>query len=125
MARIGARRLALILILGSRLLPTRVLHATPSVCPVRALTGRPCPTCGLTRSWHAATRLRLSESLDYHPLGPLTLLAAAALAVADDGDASEWARAHRPEIAAMAGAWLATWLARVRQAGAAIESRPR
>ncbi len=42
-------------------------------CPFRSLTGIPCPTCGLTRSFAALTRLDFSESFYYHPLTILIL----------------------------------------------------
>ena len=40
-------------------------------CPLRALTGIPCPTCFLTRSTELALRGDLSSAWDLHPLGPL------------------------------------------------------
>jgi hypothetical protein len=45
------------------------------VCPFRALTGVPCPLCGLTTSWAAALDGRLDASIAAHPVG-LPLLAA-------------------------------------------------
>ncbi|MFQ6538444.1 MULTISPECIES: DUF2752 domain-containing protein [Aphanothece] len=47
-------------------------------CPLRSLTGVPCPTCFLTRATAASLHGRWSEALDQHALGPL---AAAALLV--------------------------------------------
>ena len=41
----------------------------------------PCPSCGLTRSWQAAGHGRLRDAVRFHPLGPLTMLAAAWLAL--------------------------------------------
>lgn len=37
-------------------------------CVVRAVTGIPCPGCGLSRAWLAALRLDLAAAFFYHPL---------------------------------------------------------
>ncbi len=47
-------------------------------CPLRALTGIPCPTCFLTRATAAALNGQLATSVQLHGFGPL---AAAALVV--------------------------------------------
>src|SRR6185436_12413139 len=38
-------------------------------CPMRTLTGIPCPFCGMTRSVVAAAHGHLLESLAFNPLG--------------------------------------------------------
>jgi hypothetical protein len=45
-------------------------------CPFRALTGQPCPFCGMTRSWIAAAHGHVAQSLAYNP-GGIVLFAAA------------------------------------------------
>jgi hypothetical protein len=40
-------------------------------CPLRALTGVPCPTCFLTRATAAALSGDLQESIHWHAFGPL------------------------------------------------------
>lgn len=40
-------------------------------CPLRALTGIPCPTCFLTRATSAALTGDLAGSLQWHAFGPL------------------------------------------------------
>lgn len=40
-------------------------------CPVRALTGVPCPGCGMTRALLALGRGDVGEALALHPLSPL------------------------------------------------------
>lgn len=51
------------------------------LCVFKAVTGLPCPFCGLTRSFVCTAHLSLREALQYHPLGPaLWALAAVALA---------------------------------------------
>jgi hypothetical protein len=49
-------------------------------CTFHAVTGQPCPGCGLTRSVMSLLRGHVGESFLYHPFGP-PLLAAAILAL--------------------------------------------
>ena len=44
-------------------------------CPLRSLTGIPCPTCFLSRATSAALRGDLAGSLQLHAFGPLAALA--------------------------------------------------
>jgi hypothetical protein len=53
-------------------------HGGPTLCPIRALTGVPCPGCGLTRATGALLRGRWGDAIDLHPL---ILLAALQLAI--------------------------------------------
>jgi Protein of unknown function (DUF2752) len=43
-------------------------------CPLRTLTGIPCPTCGMTRSFVAIAQGRLDQALGYHLFGPAVFL---------------------------------------------------
>ena len=38
------------------------------VCPFRALTGLPCPGCGMTRAWISLLHGDLSAAFRFHPL---------------------------------------------------------
>jgi uncharacterized protein DUF2752 len=110
---IDRRTVASILVLGAIALPRQLLRDELVVCPFRRLTGLPCPTCGLTRSWRAAAHLRLRDSLDYHPLGAVTLIGASTLALL--GRPGTPGMAGRRDVQLAAGAlWVATWLLRLR-----------
>ncbi len=52
----------------------------PVLCPFRALTGLPCPGCGLTRSWVYAAHGWWRESFASHAFGMLLLAAVLVLA---------------------------------------------
>lgn len=43
-------------------------------CPLRALTGIPCPTCGVTRSFVAIVQGDFSQAVQYHLFGPVVFL---------------------------------------------------
>jgi hypothetical protein len=53
----------------------------PLVCPLRALTGIPCPVCGMTRAVSAAMEGHLWESLRFQPAGLALLLLGVVLLV--------------------------------------------
>ena len=50
-------------------------------CPLRSLTGVPCPLCGMTTSVTEAVHLRLPEAVAANPGGVLLVLAAMVLLV--------------------------------------------
>jgi hypothetical protein len=47
------------------------VHDGPILCPLRAMLGLPCPSCGLTRAFCALAHLDLASALRYHALSPL------------------------------------------------------
>jgi hypothetical protein len=106
------RRAATLALLGSVMLPDRVIHDGPVLCPFRRLTGRPCPTCGLTRSWQAIGHGRLMDGIRQHPLGPLTMLGALWLALDERAERRLEPTIRRSSVAVAVG-WVATWLWRV------------
>ena len=59
---------------GSRALPLGLWR-----CPLRQLTGIPCPTCYLTRSVLAALQGNLAQALQWHAFGPVLVVLGAAL----------------------------------------------
>ena len=54
----------------------------PTLCPMRLITGLPCPGCGLTRSWTAAAHGHFADAFSYNLFGPISLIAVAAFVVA-------------------------------------------
>jgi hypothetical protein len=95
--------------------PARRLDRGPILCPFRRVTGLPCPTCGLSRSWSALLHGRIQESVAFHPLGPLTLLAAVALLFRADVRVPGLAeRLKSPAMAGpLVGGWVAVWVVRL------------
>src|SRR5688572_21721529 len=49
----------------------------PLSCPLKTLTGLPCPSCGTTRALEALAALDLGEALRWNPLGAVAGIAAA------------------------------------------------
>ena len=48
----------------------------PLACPLRTITGIPCPLCGMTRACVAAAHGHLGASLAFNPAGVLLMVAA-------------------------------------------------
>jgi hypothetical protein len=84
-------------------------------CPLRAITGVPCPTCFLTRATELALRGDLGGAVEHHPLGPI----AAAALVLWSGLALHQRQLlpkdlFKPRLlGAGAGLLMAVWLARL------------
>ena len=55
--------------------PMLPLHP-PLACPLRSITGIPCPLCGMTRACVAAAHGHLGTSLAFNPGGILVILLA-------------------------------------------------
>lgn len=107
-----ARQVARVLLLGALVLPDRALRDAPTICVFRRLTGRPCPACGLTRSWQAAAHRRVIDSVRLHPFGLPTMAAAAWWAI-DEGAEDRLERLDRRWLAGLTAAWIGVWLSRI------------
>jgi len=57
---------------AAALWPVLPVHP-PAACPLRNLTGIPCPFCGMTRACVAAVHGHLGASLAFNPAGILVL----------------------------------------------------
>ncbi len=66
------------LVVGLGLIGSAASSAVSGVplCPLRRILGIPCPSCGLTRSVGAMTRLDFGDAFGWHPLGPLLVAVA-------------------------------------------------
>ncbi len=78
------RLLALALLVGVLLFPLLAFDWVTSpepvvLCPLRAVTGVPCPSCGLTRALAHLERGQLAEAVKFHPFSPLIFLLVLAL----------------------------------------------
>jgi hypothetical protein len=67
--RIGAAAL----VGAAAILPVSPVHL-PVACPLRAITGIPCPLCGMTRACVAAAHGHLGSSLAFNPGGLFVML---------------------------------------------------
>lgn len=66
------------LLVCARLAPLPVngcVAGMPSLCPFHALTGLPCPGCGMTRSVICLMHGHLHDAVYFHPLGPVAAIA--------------------------------------------------
>ena len=110
------RTLAFVALAVAAVLPRRGLAQLPTVCPVRLLTGYPCPTCGMTRSWHSLLRIDPGRAVRDHPFGPLLMGAVAVGALSPGSAAVVPAQAAQlpagVKVLAL-GAWLGWWVLRL------------
>jgi hypothetical protein len=70
---------AAVLLAGACLISPASSTTGPILCPFRALTGLPCPGCGMTRAWVAAAHGHVVDSFLYNPYGLAFFLIAAFL----------------------------------------------
>jgi hypothetical protein len=64
----------LILPLGEALILAHSSYPSPFFCPFLALTGIPCPGCGLSRSFTAIALGQWETAINYHLFGPVIFL---------------------------------------------------
>lgn len=48
-------------------------HIPFLACPLRSLTGIPCPTCGMTRAFVAIAQGDVAQALNYHAFSPIVM----------------------------------------------------
>lgn len=66
-------------LLGLALVWPRLPVHPPIACPLRTLTGIPCPLCGATRAVVALAHGNVLDSLRFNPAGAIVVLLALAL----------------------------------------------
>lgn len=96
-------RLAAGLLVGAAAVWPLLPFHPPLACPLRATTGLPCPTCGMTRAVVAAVHGDLLGSLRYNPAGLLLLVLVVAVV------ARPALTRIRPPAALLAGIGAALW----------------
>ncbi len=72
--RLSIAAVLLLLILASVLYNPDTYQITE--CGFKNFTGYSCPSCGLTRSFHASANLDISQAFSFHWMGPVFLLGA-------------------------------------------------
>lgn len=70
----------------------------PSLCLFRALSGLPCPGCGILRSLVCCGHGRWAEAAAYHPLGPGVFALLAMWTMARLLPVPKWAAAALPAV---------------------------
>ena len=95
-------------------------------CPVRHLTGIPCPGCFLTRSVSLALNGQLSDSLDLHVLGPPTAIGLVAWSIASlRYKRFYWSKSCQMILIVLSIFALIVWLVRlISQYGLGIQAFP-
>ena len=66
--------------------------ATGPICPLLAITGLPCPFCGMTRATFALGAGDLPRALALHPLAPLVLMCVLVAMVSIAAGRDRWLR---------------------------------
>ena len=70
--------------IGTGILCVLVLFdVIPWRCPIAALFGFPCPTCGVTRAVRAAIHGDMSSAFHFHPLWTFVVIVVGAIVVAE------------------------------------------
>lgn len=116
-ALLRAGAAAVVLVVAAAALASRTAGIDPLAyawllppCPLRAVTGLPCPGCGMTRALLLLAQLRLHEALASNPAAPALLVAVTCVAL-------RGGRRRYRLPAAVAGvalaAVLASWASRV------------
>lgn len=108
------QRIALLLLGIAALTPVSRVESGPVLCPVRRVTGRPCPGCGGTRSLVRMMHGDLRGASRAHPVAPalgLLLLGWASTGARSAGSALDPRRWPARPLLVLAVLWVA-WAAR-------------
>ena len=115
LSRRRQRRIGAWLLAGGAALALRSWNLLPLEwsCPLRQLTGQPCPACFLTRSLLAGLRGDWAGSLHWHPLGLPLLLGVGGITAALLAGQLSHPRRLLPLGLGASGLLLVVWLIRL------------
>ncbi len=82
-------------------------------CPIKRITGLPCPGCGMTRGCAALLRLDFAEAFRWHPLCPLVPVMAV-LYVFKDASFGRRFWSCAPALAFLAAAVIVVYIVRMK-----------
>jgi hypothetical protein len=88
-------------LIGGLILPRH--GAGIPICPSKAISGAPCPGCGMTRSVSNWMRGDVREAMRYHPFGWAAVLVAAWFAIGPVMRPEFRLRVHRSRVVRTAG----------------------
>lgn len=116
--RVGAAALAglgVVAVTVSMVWTTHGVEHGPELCPFRAMTGLPCPGCGLTRSWVFLGHGDVGAAVGFNAFGPvLFVVMVVATAVAGwtliSGRRGGWERLRRAVLGPVGIAIIVCWL---------------
>jgi hypothetical protein len=117
----GRRRSAILIAVVGAMLAISVVHEPTTVpftpCLVKNVTGLPCPSCGMTRAFHALATGHLHDAVHFNIASPAVFAAAWVILVLALADLllrpglldRVWARTRRPLVWAVVAAMSAAW----------------
>lgn len=86
------------------IVPQHIVERGPSLCLISRVIGRPCPACGMSRSWVATAHGDIPRALRWNRLGPasftlaVALVARSAFTYRRRSDTDQASRSYAPSV---------------------------